>query len=146
MGAPRIFFRRLKIGFLRLKIWRSKFWDLNICRSEDSFILSFFTPDIWCSRLMIWIQHILNLKIQNLLICAGCLIMPLCLQDAGMLENLSNLRSVKFQQLRICLMIITNLIQKAPHKCNRQEIPLLLVGHCSSEAYWTSQINLGSTI
>ena len=49
--------------------------DLKIqfLRFEDTIILSHFTTDIWvwCSGLKIWRQHILNTKIQNILLCVG---------------------------------------------------------------------------
>ena len=49
-----------KIQFLRLEDLKTSF-----------VILSFFTRDIWCLRPYIWIQNIFNLKIQDMILCAG---------------------------------------------------------------------------
>ena len=71
-GAPRVFSRWLKIsiiwGIIKTEDLKTKFF--KIWRTED-IILSFVTIETCCLRLKIWRQHILNLKIQNLVLCAG---------------------------------------------------------------------------
>ena len=71
-GAPRVFSRWLKIsiiwGIIKTEDLKTKFF--KILRTEDS-ILSFVTIETSCLRLKIWRQHILNLKIRNLVLSTG---------------------------------------------------------------------------
>ena len=73
MVAPRVFSWRLKIsqiwGIIKTEDLKTKLF--KIWRTEDIIILSFVTIETCCLRLKIWIQHIINLKIQNLFLCAG---------------------------------------------------------------------------
>ena len=72
-GAPRVFSRWLKIsiiwGIIKTEDLKTKFF--KILRTEDIIILSFVTIEICCLRLKIWKQHILNLKIRNLVLSTG---------------------------------------------------------------------------
>ena len=58
-------------GLLGLKIWRPSFSRFEALKTSLFIILSFVTIETWCLRLKIWRQHIWNLKIQNLFLCAG---------------------------------------------------------------------------
>lgn len=75
-GAPLVFSWRLKIsqtwGFVD---WKFEDQDFNIRRSEDSIVI--FPPEYLMlqSEDLNWRQHILNVKIQNMLLCGGS---PLC--------------------------------------------------------------------
>ena len=72
-GAPRVFSWRLKIsiiwGIIKTEDLKTKFF--KIWRTEDIIILSFVTIETCCLRLKIWRHHTLNMKIQNLVLCAG---------------------------------------------------------------------------
>ena len=73
IGAPRVFSWRLNIsiiwGIIKTEDLKTK--SFKIWRTEDIIIFSFVTIETCCLRLKIWRQHILNLTIQNLVLCAG---------------------------------------------------------------------------